>query len=292
MIQDKYVNLKQSEQGALVSIAAYLILSALKLFIGTSMSSRALLADGLNNVTDIIASVAVLIGLKLSRRPADSDHPYGHWRSETIASLFASFVMMTVGIQVLYDGAKSIFASRDKTPDLLSAWIGLSCAAVMFAVYGYNRRLAQRTKSASVLAAAKDNLSDAWVSVGASAGILGAQIHLPWLDPIAAFLIGALICWTAWTIFRESSYHLSDGFDDRLLHSFNQIVLSIAGVKGVRDIRGRTYGNNTIIDLVILVNSDMDLREAHQIATRVEKVLTEKYDVFDVHVHVEPDEQR
>ncbi|MET1249305.1 cation diffusion facilitator family transporter [Sporolactobacillus sp. STCC-11] len=291
MIQDKYMNLKLSERGAIISIVTYLVLSALKLFVGLTMGSRALSADGFNNVTDIVASVAVLIGLRLSQRPADSDHPYGHWKSETIASLFASFVMMAVGIQVLFDGAKSVVAGHEETPDLVSAWIGLFCAAVMFAVYTYNKRLSIRTKSTSVLAAAKDNLSDAWVSVGASVGIIGAQLHLPWLDSVVALLIGVLICKTAWDIFRESSYYLSDGFDDSTLNSFNLIVHSVAGVEGVRDIRGRKYGNNTVIDLVIVVNPDMGLREAHQISSRVEKVLMDNYDVFDVQVHVEPNEQ-
>ncbi|MDF2911532.1 MAG: cation transporter [Sporolactobacillus laevolacticus] len=291
MIQDKYLNLKLSERGAIISIAAYLCLSVLKLFIGFTMESRALRADGLNNVTDIVASVAVLIGLRLSQRPADSDHPYGHWKSETIASLFASFVMMAVGIQVLFDGGKSLIDGHEETPDILSAWIGLFCAVVMFAVYRYNKNLSMKTNSASVMAAAKDNLSDAWVSVGASVGIFGAQLHLPWLDSVIALLIGLLICKTAWDIFRESSYNLSDGFDDALLHSFNHIVHSIEGVKGVRDIRGRTYGNNTVIDLVIVVDQEMGLKEAHRISTHVEKVLMEKYDVFEVHVHVEPNEQ-
>ncbi|MDN3954631.1 cation diffusion facilitator family transporter [Sporolactobacillus laevolacticus] len=291
MIQDKYLNLKLSERGAIISIAAYLCLSVLKLFIGFTMESRALRADGFNNVTDIVASVAVLIGLRLSQRPADSDHPYGHWKSETIASLFASFVMMAVGIQVLFDGGKSLIAGHEETPDILSAWIGLFCAVVMFAVYRYNKNLSMKTNSASVMAAAKDNLSDAWVSVGASVGIFGSQLHLSWLDSVIALLIGLLICKTAWDIFRESSYNLSDGFDDTLLDSFNRIVLSVKGVEGVRDIRGRTYGNNMVIDLVILVDPNMGLKEAHKISSQVEDVLMEKYDVFDVHVHVEPSEK-
>ncbi|WP_028977287.1 cation diffusion facilitator family transporter [Sporolactobacillus terrae] len=290
MIQDRYLNLKLSERGAIISIITYLILSALKLFVGISMGSRALRADGFNNVTDIFASVAVLIGLKLSQRPADSDHPYGHWKSETIASLFASFVMMAVGVQVLFDGAQSIFNGHEERPDLLAAWIGLLCAAIMFSVYAYNKRLSKKTGSTSVLAAAKDNFSDGCVSIGASIGIFGAQIHLNWLDSAAAFVIGLLICKTAWDIFRESSYYLSDGFDDKTLHAFNHLVHSVPGVEGVRDIRGRKYGNNTVIDLVIVVNPDMSLREAHRISSRVEAVLMDKYDVFEVHVHVEPNE--
>ncbi|GAY76777.1 cobalt-zinc-cadmium resistance protein [Sporolactobacillus inulinus] len=132
MIQEKYMNLKRGERGAIISIVAYLCLSSLKLFISFSTGSQALRADGLNNSTDIIASLAVLIGLRLSQRPADSDHLYGHWKSETIASMVASFIMMAVGLQVLLDGILSMFQRNEEAPDIIAAWTGLFCAAVMF----------------------------------------------------------------------------------------------------------------------------------------------------------------
>src|SRR5690606_20791185 len=105
----KYNDLKLGERGAIISIVAYILLSALKLFIGTKTGSTALKADGLNNATDIMASIAVLIGLRLARKPPDKDHPYGHWKAETVASMVASFIMIAVGIQVLYEAIFSIF---------------------------------------------------------------------------------------------------------------------------------------------------------------------------------------
>jgi len=89
MEQDRYQELKMGERGAIVSIIAYILLSALKLIVGTMANSAALRADGLNNATDIVASVAVLIGLRLSQKPPDKDHPYGHWKAETVASMVA-----------------------------------------------------------------------------------------------------------------------------------------------------------------------------------------------------------
>src|SRR5690625_3810862 len=100
MDEQRYNDLKLGEKGAYLSIVAYVCLSILKVFIGYVSNSEALKADGLNNTTDIIASIAVLIGLKLSRKPADKNHKYGHWKSETIASMIAAFIMMAVGIQV------------------------------------------------------------------------------------------------------------------------------------------------------------------------------------------------
>jgi len=204
MEQEKYQNLKLGERGAIISIIAYLVLSAIKLFIGYISDSSALRADGLNNATDIIASVAVLIGLKLAQRPPDDDHAYGHWKSETIASMIASFIMFAVGIQVLVDGISTIFQGRNESPDMLAGYVGLVSAIVMYGVYRYNKRLAQKIDSKAVMAAAKDNISDAWVSIGATIGIFGSQFNMPWLDTFTAIIVGFIICTTAWEIGRAS----------------------------------------------------------------------------------------
>ncbi|PLR77348.1 transporter [Bacillus sp. V3-13] len=288
MDQEKYNALKMGERGAVISIIAYLCLSALKLFIGYISDSRALWADGLNNTTDIIASLAVLIGLRLSQRPADEDHLYGHWKSETVASLVASFIMMVVGVQVLYSAATSVFSVNQQAPDMISAWTGLFCAAVMYLVYRYNRNLAIKINSQSVMAASKDNLSDAWVSIGTAVGIIGSQFGLPWLDPLTALVVGLLICKTAWDIFREASHHLTDGFDEQKIEDYKKTIQTIYGVKGIKTIKARNYGNNIVVDIIIFVNSNLDIRNAHNISTKVEEALIKEHDVYDVHVHVEP----
>ncbi|MEH7081213.1 cation diffusion facilitator family transporter [Neobacillus drentensis] len=288
MNEQGYLDLRRGERGAIISIIAYIILSSLKLSVGFIANSEALKADGLNNVTDIIASIAVLIGLKLSQRPPDDDHPYGHWKAETVASMVASFIMIAVGIQVTYEAISSIFHGRNETPDLISAWTGLFCAVVMYLVYRYNKKLAREINSQSVMAAAKDNLSDAWVSVGTFIGIIGAQFNLPWLDPITAIIVGLLICKTGWEIFRDASHHLTDGFDEKQIETYKETIIDCNGVKGVKDIKARNYGNNVVVDIVILVNSDLDIRGAHDIATKVENVLIKEHHVYDVHVHVEP----
>jgi cation diffusion facilitator family transporter len=289
--QEKYNNLKLGEQGALISICAYIGLSALKLLVGYMADSEALKADGFNNATDIAASFAVLIGLRFSQRPPDQDHPYGHWKSEAVASLAASFIMLAVGVQVLVQAASAVFEGKSQSPDLISVWTGLFCAAVMYIVYRYNKHLAEKINSQAVMAAAKDNLSDAWVSIGTAAGIVGAQFHLPWLDPVTAVVVGLLICKTGWNIFRETAHSLTDGFDEEKLRAYKEAVLTIRGVKGVKDIRARKYGNNTAVDLVLLVKPNLGITDAHHISSEVEKKLIETYGVYTVHVHVEPNEQ-
>lgn len=288
MEQEKYLELKKGERGAIISIVAYLCLSALKLTVGFFSNSEALKADGLNNTTDVLASIVVLIGLKLSQKPADRDHPYGHWKAETVASMVSSFIMMAVGIEVLYAAATTMLNGRSASPDPIAAVTGLFCAIVMYVVYRYNRKLASKINSQAVMAAAKDNLSDAWVSIGTAIGIIGAQFQLPWLDPVTAIVVGLLICNTAWDIFRSASHSLTDGFDVKEMHSFKNTIEEIPGVKGIKDIKARNYGNSAVVDVVILVNSTLNIRDAHDVATKVENELIKKHDVFDVHVHVEP----
>jgi cation diffusion facilitator family transporter len=284
----RYENLKMGERGAIISIVAYICLSALKLIVGHISGSEALKADGLNNATDIVASIAVLIGLKLAQKPADEDHPYGHWKSETIASLVASFIMMVVGLDVFITAIKSMFQVNEQAPDLTSVWTGIFCAAVMYVVYRYNKNLAQKVKSQAVMAAAKDNLSDAFVSIGTVIGIIGSQFSLPWLDPLTAVLVGFIICKTAWDIFREASHDLSDGFDETAIQAFKDTVLQVEGVESVQDLRARNYGSNAVVDVVLSIKADLDFQKAHDIATKVENELKKTSEVFEVHVHYEP----
>ncbi|OPH61401.1 transporter [Paenibacillus ferrarius] len=286
--QMRFDNLKLGERGAIVSIIAYICLSSIKLIIGFLADSEALKADGLNNATDIVASIAVLIGLKIAQKPADQDHPYGHWKSETIASLVASFIMMAVGLQVLVEACISMFQGREQAPDLMSAWAGVFCAVVMYAVYRYNKNLALKINSQAVMAAAKDNISDALVSIGTVIGIIGAQFNIPWLDPLTAIIIGIIICKTAWDIFREASHHLSDGFDEEIIESYKDTVMNIEGVEDVKEIRARNYGSNAVIDVILLIQSDLEFQEAHDIATKVEDELKKLANVYEVHVHYEP----
>ncbi|MEH7131382.1 cation diffusion facilitator family transporter [Neobacillus drentensis] len=288
MEQEKYNNLKLGERGAIISIIAYICLSILKLVIGYVSDSDALQADGLNNTTDIIASIAVLVGLKISQRPPDKNHRYGHWKSETIASMVASFIMVAVGIQVLMEASTSIFQGTKESPNIMAAYVGVFSAFVMYFVYRYNKNLAQKIHSKSLMAAAKDNISDAWVSIGAAIGIFGSQLNMPWLDSVTAIAVGLLICKTAWDIFRVTSLELSDGFDEDKIHLYYDVIKELDGVKGVKEIKGRNYGNNEVLDVVILVNSTLGIKEAHDIATFVEKVMTNEHGVYDVHVHVEP----
>ncbi|ASK60896.1 transporter [Virgibacillus phasianinus] len=281
-------NLKKGERGAWISIFAYLILSVSKLIIAHFGNSEALRADGLNNSTDVIASIAVLIGLKISRKPADNDHHYGHYRAETVASLFAAFIMVSVGIQVIYDTLQKLWNGTIEQPDMLTAWTALAAAIIMFGVHRYNAGLAKKIESPSLHAAAQDNKSDALVSLGAFVGIIGAQFGLYWLDPVAGLLVGFIICKTAWDIFKDSTHTLTDGFDEKLLLKIKKSIARVDEVKQVKDIKGRIHGNQSFIDIVILVDPNLNVKESHDITVHIEKLLAQKHNVYYAHIHIEP----
>ncbi len=285
---DQYQEIRAGEKGAWVSIAAYLVLSAAKLVAGYVFVSSALVADGFNNLTDIVASTAVLIGLRISQKPPDQDHPYGHFRAETIAALIASFIMATVGLQVLIGAVRSLFAGSHVVPHLTSAWIALAASACMLGVYMYNRRLAKRINNQALMAAAKDNLSDALVGIGAAIGIIGSQFGLPWLDPVAAIAVGILICKTAWEIFYSSTHALTDGFDEKELHTLRSTIERTKGVQTIKDIKARVHGSNVLIDVIVQVDPTLSLIESHRISDDIERRMEGKHNIMNVHVHVEP----
>lgn len=285
---EQYTNLRAGEKGAYLSIIAYIFLSALKLAAGYLGDSEALKADGLNNTTDIIASVAVLIGLRISQRPHDDDHRYGHFRAETIASLVASFIMIYVGIEVLISAAEKIANPIDQDPSILTIIVAVFSAAVMFAVYKYNLNLSKRINSSAVKAAAYDNRSDAFVSIGTAIGISAAILGYPIVDTITAFIIGLIIIKTAIEIFKEAVFSLTDGFDTELISSIEYRVSKIPRVRAVTDVRGRQHGSLILVDITVSVNPHLNVRDSHAITEQIENEVKQLNPYATTLVHIEP----
>lgn len=280
----------EADKGAWLSIAAYLLLSAVKLAVGSFTHSDALRADGLNNTTDIAASLAVLIGLRISRKPADLDHAYGHSRAETIASLVASLIMFGVGLEVLASAIDKLRSPLAGSPDWAAAWTAIACAGAIYLVYRYNLRLARRLNSGALLAAAKDNRSDALVGIGAFVGILGSRFGLPWLDPLTAALVALMIGKTAWDIFRDATHNLTDGFDERRLEDIRLTVRETPGVISVKDLKARFAGSETLVDVTLEVSRELTVGEGHAITEELERRLLEAHRIAYVQTHLEPDE--
>ncbi|MGB7366706.1 MAG: cation diffusion facilitator family transporter [Carnobacterium jeotgali] len=288
MIKDRYEELKIAERGAVLSIVTYLFIATLKLTIANYSGSSALRADGLNNTTDTIASIAVLIGLRLARRPPDDDHPYGHWKAETVASMVTSFIMLAVGLEVLISAVEHFFAPERNSPDLVAGYAGLFSSIILLGVYLYNSKLAKKQKSQALKAASKDTFNDSLISFSTAIAIFASNFNMAWIDSVMAIIVSLIILKTAFEIFRESAFELSDGFNEEDLKKYQQTILTLPEVLEVASIKARTYGTIIHVDVVIKTDPEMTVKRSHELTEQVEILLAADFEVFDTKVHVEP----
>ncbi len=285
---EAYQDIKKAEKAAFLSMFAYIFVAALKVTVGLFGDSDALLADGLNNTTDVIAIIALLIGLRISRIPPDKDHAYGHRRTETISSLVASFIMLLVSLQVVFESIINLIQKNYSTPSMLTAIVAFFSGVFMYIIYLFNIRLSKKIDSQAIRAAAYDNRSDALVSFGACLGILGAIIGLPWLDSVTALLVGVLIGYTAVKIFFDAAHSLTDGFDVSKLEEIHKLIAGVNEVKEVKDIKARFNGNRIWIDATISVDAALNVTESHAITERIESVIRAEFPNAYTLVHIEP----
>lgn len=281
-------NQQIARRGIYLSIVTYVIISTAKLLVGYSFDSNAVFADGLNNFTDSFASIALLVGMILSQRPADQNHRYGHYKIETITTLIMSFVIFYIGITVTIDSTTALINQAYAAPTPINAVVGLSSGVIMSGVYWYNNRLGNKLNSPSLKASAKDNLSDALTSFATALSVVLSRTGILWLDGAMAIVVGLIIIKSGYDIFKESAFSLSDGFPQEDLDNYRKIVLMVPGVRAVSDIRGRNYGANVYIDITILVDPEISVQAGHAITEKVESTLQKTEDVTAIDVHVEP----
>ncbi|MGH2064411.1 cation diffusion facilitator family transporter [Aerococcus urinaeequi] len=281
-------NQQLARRGIYLSIVTYVIISTAKLLVGSNFDSDAVFADGLNNFTDSFASIALLVGMILSQRPADQNHRYGHYKIETITTLIMSFVIFYIGITVTIDSTTALINQAYAAPTSINAVVGLSSGVIMSGVYWYNNRLGNKLNSPSLKASAKDNLSDALTSFATALSVVLSRTGILWLDGAMAIVVGLIIIKSGYDIFKESAFSLSDGFPQEDLDNYRKIVLMVPGVRAVSDIRGRNYGANVYIDITILVDPEISVQAGHAITEKVESGLQKTEDVTAIDVHVEP----
>lgn len=286
---NRFERIRVAERGARVSIAVYILLAIAKIGVGYTLASSSLTADGFNNLTDVISSVTVLIGLRAARKPADENHPYGHWKAEPIASLITSFVMLFVGFQVFQSTIRRMIAGEMTPPNQIAAVVAIASMVVMFGVYRFNMKLANEVQSNGLKAVAKDNLADALTSLATAVAIIASAYGLIWVDGLMAIIVSIIIFKTGIDVFRESTFSLSDGFHEEELTEYREELETLPEIKGIESIKARMYGTNIYVDVTILVDAEMTVQEGHDITEVIEKRLYEKHDVMHTDVHVEPD---
>lgn len=289
MADTKLPRTDESQRGAWLSITAYILLTAVKLTVGWLAGSQAITADGLNNATDVLGSVAVLFGLKIARRPADDEHRYGHERAEGVASLVVATIMGLVSLEVGRSAVLSLVNPARQAPEAWSGWVALGSAVLLFGLYAYNLNLARRCGSRALEAAAYDHRSDALISTGTAVGIVGGRMGWNWADPLAGLLVAVMIAQTAWEIGKSAANMLMDGYGDaERMKALHSLVNEVEGVSGVQSLRARHLGSNLAVEVTVLVPRHLSIVEAHEVADRVEAALKGHDDIQEVQVHVEP----
>ncbi|MBO8164635.1 MAG: cation transporter [Brevibacillus sp.] len=281
--------LKQGKRGVLISIAVYGLLGCAKLGFGWYAASRALVADGWNSASDVLASLAILIGLMVAGKPADNDHRYGHFRAETAAALVAALLMAYVGVDLLLGTLRLLISAQTvEPPHPLAIYAAVGSALMMYVVYRINRSIAEKTNNLAVLAAAYDNRSDALVSCGAAVGIIAAQGGIGWLDPVVALLVSGVILKTAWEVGAEAIHSLMDGFKEEKLNQIAERIEQVEGVREIIDLRARYHGSVVHVDVTIGVDHHLNVVESHRLTEWVEQKLLGYENIQRVYVHVEP----
>lgn len=273
-----------------ITIAIYCAIASLKLAIGFYFNSSAFQADGFNNFTDVIASVAIFIGLHIAHLPADDEHRYGHWKAEGIASLVASFIMFYIGIQVLLSAFSRMVTPNRELLDFSLVIAGFFSSVIFFALYRINNKTAQQYSSIGLKATAQNNLTDAITSfLSTITIILINSLNWFWLDGLIATIISMVILKTGLDIFKETVFQLSDGFDEKTLNRYKTIILAHPEIISIRQLKARHYGPNVYVDVTVLMDGNLTVHESHIITEDIERELQNSGVLF-TDVHVEPSE--
>ncbi len=274
-------------------IVVNLVLAIGKLIIGYIGHSQALIADGIHSLSDLVSDGLVLYATHHANTDADEDHPYGHARYETFATIALAVLLTAVGIGIGVDAVSRLMEPETIIiPSMLTLWIaGLSIASKEV-LFQYTMRVARRVKSSMLEANAWHHRSDAISSIVVFVGIAGAMLGYPVLDSIAAIIVAVMICKIGWELGHQSFQELVDtGLEAETLQQIEQIVMDIDGVKQLHMLRTRRMGQNALVDLHILVPPRLSVSEGHQISEAVEDVLKDQFDAInDVTVHIDPED--
>jgi cation diffusion facilitator family transporter len=274
-----------------------LLLGVAKIIVGWLAHSQALIADGVHSLSDLATDFLVLYAAKHSHRAADEDHPYGHGRIETLATVGLGIALTGIAVGIGYDAMR-----RMNSPDLLlnPGWIALGVAALSViskeAIYQYTRNAAKRLRSNMLMANAWHSRSDAISSIVVVIGVAGAMMGYPYLDSVAAIAVAVMIAKIGFDLVRDSSKELIDtALEPEVTEAIRREVFNIDGVRALHMLRSRRSGGDALIDLHIQVDPRISVSEGHQIGDTVRRQLLDSIEeVTDVTVHIDPedDEQK
>lgn len=277
-----------------VSIIVNISLSFLKLLAGFIAHSGAMISDAIHSASDVISTVIVIIGVRMSNKKSDHDHQYGHERLECVSSIILSGLLIVTGVGIGVSGVKNILAGTSGEALSIPGTLALIAAIISLAVkewmFWYTRAAAQKINSGALMADAWHHRSDALSSIGAFVGILGARLGYPILDPVASVVICLFIIKAAVDIFKDAIDKMVDhSCDDETVDQMNKVIMDIPGVVRIDLIRTRLFGSKIYVDIEIAVDGTLSLEKAHGIAEAVHLSIETSFPgVKHCMVHVNP----
>lgn len=277
-----------------VSIIANAALTVFKLLAGALAHSGAMISDAVHSASDVFSTIVVMIGIRISRKESDKDHPYGHERMECVAAIVLATILAATGLGIGYTAVIKIAGGAVESlavPGLLALIAAVVSILVKEAMYQYTRINARRIDSGALMADAWHHRSDALSSIGALIGIGGARMGFPILDPIASLVICFFIEKAAYEIFMDAVDKMVDkACDEETESALRECAASQEGVLGVDLLHTRVFGNKIYVDIEIRADGEETLRRAHETAERVHDSIEKNFPkVKHIMVHVNPD---
>ncbi len=269
------------------------LLMVMKMAAGYFGNSEAVFADGVESACDFVAIITTMLALRIGRKPFDAKHPYGHGRAESIAAIFVALVIVATGAGILFNAVHTIIDGAYTEPQLMAVAAALVTIVIKEALCRYSLRVGGHLGSPAVLAIAKDHRKDAVTSVATLVGVGGAYMGFTIMDPLAAGLTSFFIFHIGYETFTGAAHDLRDGQpSEELLGAITALAEGVSGVEHVHEIRARRSGQYVIVDLKLDMDPEMTVRQSHDIATEVKKLVFEKFtNVGDVMIHINPHEE-
>ncbi|MBT6277490.1 MAG: cation transporter [Chromatiales bacterium] len=269
-------------------------LGGAKLCVGWLAQSQALIADGLHSLSDLATDLMVLVAARHASAEADDDHPYGHERIETLATVGLGVTLVAVGIAIAFDSVARMLNPVDLLrPQGWALWTAFISVVAKEALYHYTVRHARRVRSAMLEANAWHSRTDAISSLVVIVGLLGTMAGLNYVDAVAAVVVAWMIVRVGWRFAWRSARELVDtGLDAQVIESIRETSLAVDGVGALHELRTRSMGSRALVDLhIILGNPRVSVSEGHQISETVRaRIIRKVNDVTDVMVHIDPED--
>jgi cation diffusion facilitator family transporter len=273
-----------------LTLVLNLAVAIAKLLVGTACGSVSMRADGIASMFDGASNLVGIAGMAIAARPADDDHPYGHAKFETYASLMIGVMLLAAAYNVLGDAIAAIRGTaRQAAPDLVSYAVMAATLVVNVSVSRYEGRVGEELKSEILSADSKHTASDALVSSSVIVSFVLVQAGLPLADPVCSLIVAAAILHSAWEVFHQANETLSD--KARIpVEEVEAAARSVDGIRSVHHVRSRGTESEVYVDLHVLLDPQMTLEDAHDRSKLVSQAIRERFpQVADVVVHVEPD---